>query len=82
VVVRFGEAPPADAFRGLDGVHVLDATGDRVTFEVHDGFDVLVKRLASFTVVDIEAREPTLEEFFFALYARKEREPAAGGESR
>ena len=82
VVVRFGEAPPADAFHGLDGVHVLDATGDRVTFEVHDGFDVLVKRLASFTVVDIEAREPTLEEFFFALYARKEREPAAGGESR
>ena len=69
VIVRFDSPPPEGAFEGVPGIRVLEADGPRVTFEVHDGFDALVKRLASFTIIDIEAREPTLEDFFFALYA-------------
>ena len=82
VVVRFAEQPPADAFERVPGVRVLDSSGPRVTFEVHEAFDALVKRLADFTVVDLEAREPTLEEFFFALYAEPETEPAMAGAGR
>jgi ABC-2 type transport system ATP-binding protein len=82
VTVQF-ESPvtPAD-FEGLLGVRVIEALGPHLTFEVRDGFDALVKRLGAFTVVDIEAREPTLEEFFFALYAQPAAEAAVAGAAR
>jgi ABC-2 type transport system ATP-binding protein len=68
VSVRFAETPPPGAFDGVEGVRFLRMEAGRAVFEVHDGFDGLVKRLAAFDIVDIDAHEPTLEDFFLALY--------------
>ncbi|MGE3855354.1 MAG: ABC transporter ATP-binding protein [Dehalococcoidia bacterium] len=78
VSVRFdGPPPPASAFEGLDGARFARVEAGRVVFEVRNGFDALVKRLAQFTVLDIDAREPTLEDFFLSLYT--DAPEAAGG---
>ena len=68
VTVTFGAPVPADAFEGVPGVRVLAVEGLRVVFEAPHGIDALVKRLGSYTVAEIESHEPTLEDFFFALY--------------
>ncbi len=68
VTVTFDSPPPAEAFAGIPGVGVLDAQGARLVFSVAGQADALVKRLGLYTVLQIEAHEPTLEEFFFSLY--------------
>lgn len=82
VILTLETPPPSNAFDGISGVSVLGIRGPRATLEVRDGFDQLIKRLASLTVVDLEAREPTLEEFFFALYAEPGHEREAAGAAR
>lgn len=79
VGVRFaGTPPPASAFDGMQDVRFVRMEGDRAFFEVRDGFDALVKRLAQFSVVDLEAREPTLEDFFLSLYTDSPEAAEAG----
>ncbi|MPZ99414.1 MAG: ATP-binding cassette domain-containing protein [Dehalococcoidia bacterium] len=73
--VTFAAPPPAGAFAGLDGVRVLSADGATLTFEARDGVDPLVKRLAQYTVSQLEAPEPTLEDLFMRYYKRAPKEP-------
>jgi len=68
VTVHFGATVPAQALEGIAGADLVQAEGTRAVFTVTDGVDGLVKRIAAFPVVEIEAHEPTLEEYFFALY--------------
>ena len=71
--VTFDAPPSADAFFGLHDVTVSAVEGARVTFRVRDGIDGLVKRLTGFTVLELESREPTLEDFSLAVRQRDRR---------
>jgi ABC-2 type transport system ATP-binding protein len=75
VTVTFDAPVPAEAFAGLPGVSVLQTDGPKVAFTVTDGVAALIKRLADFTVTEIESHEPTLEDFFFSLYRPDEGAP-------
>ena len=70
VEVEFGgRAPEGDAFAGLPSeVRVVSVEGGHGVFEVRDGFDALVKRLAQFQVDSMVARPATLEEIFIRHY--------------
>jgi ABC-2 type transport system ATP-binding protein len=68
IAVEFAAAPPPGAFAGIPGVTVLAEAGARVEFAVHDGLDALIKRLAAYTVLTLDAHEPSLEELFLARY--------------
>jgi ABC-2 type transport system ATP-binding protein len=85
LTVTLDAVPPADAFVGLPGVQVIEAQGTRVVLGVAGPVDALVKRLGMYTVLQIEAHEPTLEEFFFSLYGAADGTPplatAPGGVS-
>jgi ABC-2 type transport system ATP-binding protein len=75
VEVTFAEPVAKAAFDGLPaGVHLLSIDGRSATFEVRDGIDPLVKRLAGHTVEHLVARETTLEEMFIRHYQFEERE--------
>jgi phosphoribosylformimino-5-aminoimidazole carboxamide ribotide isomerase len=57
-----------ERFRGFPAVQLIDldaalALGNN---------DALVKRIAAFPVAEIEAHEPTLEDYFFSLYGVRE----------
>jgi ABC-2 type transport system ATP-binding protein len=69
VEVTFAQPPPEGAFATLaPSILVMEDAGARVTFEVRDGFDPLIKSLSRFQVKTLVAREPTLEEVFIQHY--------------
>ncbi|HEX4744826.1 MAG TPA: ABC transporter ATP-binding protein [Candidatus Limnocylindria bacterium] len=69
VEIRFRSAPPVDRIRALDGVTVLEATGQRVRCRVRGSIAPLVAALREAEVVDLVTREPTLEEAFLSFYS-------------
>ncbi|MFA7250037.1 MAG: ABC transporter ATP-binding protein [Dehalococcoidia bacterium] len=77
VTARLGDTPAPGAFEDMDGARFLRVEGGRHVFEVANGFDALVKRLARYHVIDIDAHEPTLEDFFLSLYTQGEAEAGA-----
>jgi len=79
VTVQFAEMPPPSAFEGMAGARYLGVEGGRAVFEVTDGFDAQLKHIAAFTVIDVEAHEPTLEDRFLSLYTDEPEPPVAGG---
>ncbi len=81
VTVRFADAPAPSAFDGIAGARFLRTEAGRAVFEVREGFDALLKRLAQFTVLDIDAHEPTLEDFFLSLYTDSAAPAVMGGGS-
>ncbi|MCC6236984.1 MAG: ABC transporter ATP-binding protein, partial [Dehalococcoidia bacterium] len=68
VTVTFDQPVPPEAFAGIEGVTVASSDGPTTIFSVTAGIGELVKRLGAYTVLDLEAHEPTLEDFFFSLY--------------
>ena len=68
VEVTFGVAPPADAFLGLPGVRELERHGDVVLLALTGEADELVKTLARYPVVALDAHEADLEDVFLTLY--------------
>lgn len=68
VVVTFDAPVPPERFAGIEGVTLASASGARLAFNVADGIDELLKRLAEHTVLTLDSHEPTLEDFFFSLY--------------
>ncbi len=76
VTVTLDAPAPIEAFAGIEGVSVARVDGATIAFNVTDGIGELVKRLAPFTVLELDSHEPTLEEFFFSLYEAK---PEGGG---
>jgi ABC-2 type transport system ATP-binding protein len=75
LTVTLDGVPPADVFADVPGVRVIEVQGTRVVFAVAGPVDALVKRLGSYTVLQLEAHEPTLEEFFFSLYGAADGTP-------
>ena len=55
-------------FEGVPGVREVVAFGDRLRITLAGSTDPLVKALARFEVIDLQSREPTLEEIFLTFY--------------
>jgi ABC-2 type transport system ATP-binding protein len=68
VTVLFADQPGADAFAGLAGVSVEQRDGARVALHVTHGMDGLLKRLAGYTVLELDAEQPSLEELVLSYY--------------
>ncbi|NLT56294.1 MAG: ABC transporter ATP-binding protein [Actinomycetales bacterium] len=68
VEIRFTEPVPVDGFTGLPGVHDVLAEGPLLRCRVDGPLDPLVKAAARFTVVDLVATEPDLEQVFLSYY--------------
>lgn len=76
VEVTFAEPLPQGALAELPGAALLEwRDGKRLTMEVRNGFDPLIKWLARYEVESLEARPRTLEELFVGYY-REEETPA------
>ena len=69
VEVRLATPAPAGAFDRVPGVREAVAFGDRVRITMAGPIDPLVKALASHEVLDLQSREPSLEEVFLTFYA-------------
>jgi beta-exotoxin I transport system ATP-binding protein len=57
-----------DAFRHLPSVVAAEGHGDSVTLTVQGELDEIIKAAAQHTVVNVETREPSLEEIFLRAY--------------
>lgn len=68
VSVTFGAPPGVDVLADVDGVAVLDRQGATVVVRVTGSMDPLIKALAAFEVVTLDAPEPDLEDIFLGYY--------------
>jgi ABC-2 type transport system ATP-binding protein len=70
VVITFGAAAPADAFRSVRGVESVEATADGRTLHVavSGELDGVIKAAARYPVITLSSREPSLEEIFLRFY--------------
>ncbi len=68
VEIRFTDAVPAAAFRGLPGVRSVEVDGDLVRASIAGSADALVKAAARFEVDSIAGHEADLEDVFLAYY--------------
>lgn len=69
VEIRFASAPPLERITALDGVTVLEATGQRVRCRVRGSIAPLVAALRDAEVLDLVTHEPTLEDAFLSYYS-------------
>jgi len=72
VEVRLATPAPSGTFDRVPGVREAVAFGDRVRITMAGPIDPLVKTLARLEVVDLESREPSLEEIFLTFYGTAE----------
>jgi len=68
VDIQFGDDPPLERLRGLEGLDQLTADGRRVTAMMRGGFEPLMAILAGHRILAFESREPSLEEIFLSYY--------------
>jgi ABC-2 type transport system ATP-binding protein len=68
IVFHFAAPTPAAAFVHLPSVVAAEGHGDTVTLTVQGELDEIVKAAAQHTVVNVETREPSLEEIFLRAY--------------
>ena len=68
IVFHFAAPTAADAFAHLPSVVSAEGHGDAVTLTVQGELDEIVKAAAHHTVVNVETREPSLEEIFLRAY--------------
>ena len=68
IVFHFAAPTPAAAFVHLPSVVAAEGHGDAVTLTVQGELDEIVKAAAQHTVVNVETREPSLEEIFLRAY--------------
>jgi ABC-2 type transport system ATP-binding protein len=68
IEVRMATPVSAPAFEHLPGVREVVAFGDRLRITLAGPVDPLVKALARYDVVDLQSREPSLEEIFLTFY--------------
>jgi ABC-2 type transport system ATP-binding protein len=73
--VTFAQPVPADAL-DLPGVLNVSHEGDSISCYVQHNLDGVIKRLADFTVTDLQYAEVDLEEIFLTYY-QKEGQPHA-----
>ena len=70
--IHFATPVPVEAFADLAGVREVAAQGDVLHLTVAGPLDAVVKRAATFEVVDLESHVPSLEEIFLAFYGKEE----------
>jgi ABC-2 type transport system ATP-binding protein len=68
IVFHFATPVDASVFRALPSVVSAEGHGDAVTLTVQGELDEIVKAAARHTVVNVETREPSLEEIFLRAY--------------
>jgi ABC-2 type transport system ATP-binding protein len=68
---HFAHTVPAGAFAGVNGVSDLEIHSDTVRCTVRGPMDALIKTVARYEVVDVQSRQPGLEEFFLAHYRNR-----------
>jgi ABC-2 type transport system ATP-binding protein len=66
--LHFDAPAPADAFAGLPSVREIHARGDELSLSVEGPVDAVIKQAARFTVVNIETKEPSLEDLFLTYF--------------
>ena len=62
---------PVTNFPALAGVEIMRNEGSTMQFQVSGAMDRLVKALATFPLVSLSSREPTLEDIFLTEYGSK-----------
>jgi ABC-2 type transport system ATP-binding protein len=65
---HFAHRLDTDAFDGLAGVSDLEIHGDVLRCTVQGSVDALLKAVARYEVIDVQSRQPGLEELFLAFY--------------
>lgn len=68
IEIRFAVPAPVGVFSELPGVRSARSQGERLELEVSGSLDAVVKAAAAFEVLELESREPGLEEIFLGLY--------------
>lgn len=68
IELHFGGPAPVDAFARLPGVIDVTAHGDELSLAVEGPVDPVIKEAARHTVVNLETREPSLEDLFLAYF--------------
>jgi beta-exotoxin I transport system ATP-binding protein len=71
VEVRFGSAPPPDAFAGVPGITDVRLDGRVLHCTMQGVVDPLIKALGHYHVLDLNSREADLEDTFLALYGKE-----------
>ena len=72
-------APPLPDLSGLAGVETVVVTGNRVTLRLKGAPNELLRALATHDIVDLDIREPSLEELFLTYYGEADGAPEAEG---
>ena len=78
--LHFDRPVSADAFAHLPSVRSVHAHGDALSIAIEGTVDAVVKQAARYTIVNIETREPSLEDLFLA-YFRADGHPPETGEA-
>ena len=68
VIFHFASPVDASVFTPLPSVVAVDPRGDAIALTVRGELDEVVKEAARHTVVNVETREPSLEEIFLRAY--------------
>lgn len=69
VEITFAAAPPLERIRALEGITVLEASGQRVRCRVRGAIAPLLATISDAGVVDLVTREPSLEDAFLSFYS-------------
>jgi ABC-2 type transport system ATP-binding protein len=72
---HFTHPVPPDAFANVPGVTDLEIHSDVMRCTVRGPVDALIKAVARFEVVDLQSRQPGLEELFLEYYRDRREEP-------
>jgi ABC-2 type transport system ATP-binding protein len=59
---------PAEEFARLPSVRTVEAHGDTITLSVEGPLDAVIKQAARHTVVNLQTREPSLEDLFLTYF--------------
>lgn len=69
VEITFADAPPLERIRAVEGITVLEASGQRVRCRVRGAIAPLLAAISDAGVVDLVTREPSLEDAFLSFYS-------------
>jgi ABC-2 type transport system ATP-binding protein len=72
IELRFASPIPADTFARVDAVDDAIVTDAHARLRVRGSVDSVIKAAARYEVLDVSAREPTLEEIFLAFYGEED----------
>ncbi|MDH4113162.1 MAG: ABC transporter ATP-binding protein [Actinomycetota bacterium] len=80
--LHFDGPAPTEAFARLPSVRRAEPNGDALMLTVEGPLDAVIKEAARFTVVNVETREPSLEDLFLAYFGADGGPPASDPSSR